>query len=201
MKTKRTLFILLTVVLLAPAGLLAQKIYKTGTGSTAQIVLDMTNTGEGIGLPAGSVTATKKYTGSYSPSTSAWLINATDNMANGSINATVYRKLEIAPRDLGTSGLGSGTMIMQWPAAFSACKGLNYNGSGWRLPTQRELMLMWIFRTKINDLSGTAFLSSTHYWAATENSATNVWYITFTPGYTNTVFKTNNNRARCVREL
>ena len=189
---KRHFFIVLLTILTAPAVLTAQEAYL----ESGKIILDMT---VAAGMPAAAVTGTPKYAGSYSPSNSAWLINATDNLSAGSINALVYQKLEIAPQDLGTSGLGTGTMTMQWDAAFTACKSLNHNGIGWRLPTQRESQMMWIFRDAINDFSTT--FSATTYWNSTEYTPTDVWPVNFDNGDTYFYNKTTNYRVRCVREL
>ena len=201
---KRQLFILLIATLLAPAGLMAQKMYKTGTGGTAQIILDMTNTGEGIGMPATAVTSTPKYDAAYMATPGNTPVNSASTMANnlesGSINATVYEKLEIAPQDLGTSGLGAGTMTRNWATAFTACQGLNHNGTGWRLPTQRELIMMWIFSTKINNMVGSTF-TATIYWCATENASSSAWHVNFGNGITDNNTKSFTYRLRCVREL
>ena len=195
---KKILFILLTVVLYAPVGLTAQKMYM----QSGKIVLDMTNTGEGIGLPAEAVTSTPKYFGVTAVDNSNWLINATDNLPTGTINATMYEKLEIAPQDLGTSGLGAGAMTMLWDAAFNDCINCTYDGGGWRLPTQRELLMMWIFRTKINDFSGTSF-GAGYYWSATEGDADYAWSVNFNNGATNINYSKSyySYRVRCVREL
>ena len=178
---------------------MAQRIYKTGTPPTDKIILDMT---VAAGMPAGAVTSTPKYNAAYllaNPPMSLGIM--ADNLHTGAINATVYQKLEIAPQDLGTSGLNSGTMTMHWVTAFSECKNLNHNGTGWRLPTQRELLMMWIFRTKINDLSGTPFVA-TYYWSATQIDNASSWILFFATGAMFDVLREDLlNRTRCVREL
>ena len=196
---KQQLLILLLAALIAPTGLMAQKVYMEG----GKIILDSRG-GEGIGLPTGAVTATKKYVGVTAPASGTWLlINNTDNLPSGSINATVYQKLEIAPQDLGTNGLGSGAMTMYWTEAFNGCKGMAYDGGNWRLPTQRELTLIWIFMPAIDSLLSTAVFFTSTYWSATESAAHNAWvlYVSYA-GLTGSNGKTNfSNRVRCVREL
>lgn len=87
---------------------------------------------------------------------------------------------------------------------------LNYsNGAGagrkWRLPTQRELHLMWTFRKPIGIIYPAAPMenaSSKKYWAATEKDATNAWYFDFmtdTPGCSWQP-KTTASRVRCVSD-
>ena len=72
---------------------------------------------------------------------------------------------------------------------------------GWRLPTQREMMLMWLFREGINAVYNAAQLSG-QYWSATENTETKAWYMDFNataPG-SNAELKTSNYKFRCVRD-
>ena len=194
---KKIVFILLIAELLAPVGLMAQKVYKDGT----KIILDMTVM---AGMPIGAVTSTAKYDATYMGSNTPVNSGSTmaDNVHNQAINAMVYQKLEVAPQDLGTSGLASGTMTMNWATAFTACKGLNHNGTGWRLPTQRELMMIWIFKDAINALntSGTSF-STRHFWASTEISANIAWMAAIESGLTSSYTKSQLAYVRCVREL
>jgi hypothetical protein len=137
---------------------------------------------EAAGMPAGAMTYVSK-------------INSTGSAAD---NNQVFEKLEIAPSDLGE---------MDWANAIANCKAV---GPGWRLPTQRELMLICIFRDVLNDnalpaVSGAALdtsPSSAFYRCATETGATSAWFVNFANGTTHT----NNNKAtsyrvRCVREV
>jgi hypothetical protein len=179
--------------LLVPAGLSAQEVYKDASN---RVILDLT---AAAGMPAGAITNTPKtWTGS--PSNNSGPL--TDNGHDGDINAMVFQKLETAPSDLGT---------MNWAAAFDGCRTLSYNGGGWRLPTQRELYLIWIFREALesifeNDLSpkGSAFLFA-NYWCATEANHSFAWEMSFynidTPISSDDIQKTNQIQARCVREV
>lgn len=88
-------------------------------------------------------------------------------------------------------------------AATTGCA--NYSTTefpgGWRLPTQREMMIIWLFREGINTVYDSAQLSG-QYWSATENTATKAWYMDFNatvPG-SNAELKTNNYKFRCVRD-
>ena len=201
---RRSLFILLTAVLIAPTGLMAQKVYKDGT----KIILDMT---VAAGMPADAVTDVKKYVGvTTAPASGTLLLGTGDvtNLPSGSINATVYEKLEIAPLDVNHATtdptvLGAGT-VMIWQNAFNRCKGLVY-GDGvagdWRLPTHRELMMMWIFRTKINDMATSSFVTADLYWSSTETGSDTAWGVSFGNGPMSlNLFKTSGSRVRCVRE-
>lgn len=88
-------------------------------------------------------------------------------------------------------------------AAATGCA--NYSttefSSGWRLPTQREMMIMWLFREGINAVYDSAQLSG-QYWSATEKEAGKAWYMDFNdtaPG-SNADSKTTNYKFRCVRD-
>ena len=108
-------------------------------------------------------------------------------------NNKVHQKLEIAPNDAGS--------MMDWNTASTHCTTTMYNGSSdWRLPTQRELMLMFIFKSMLENLSGSIF-DSNLFWSATEHNAADTWYINFGNGYTGYNVKAVNCRVRCVREL
>ncbi len=192
--------IILIIVSLAwqfvPVGLYAQKVYM----ENGKAVLDLT---VDAGMPAGAVTNIKRtWTGTAS--SSAVLAN---NAIDEYINETVYQKLEVAPHDMNSAGSidATGTMGMIWANAFEGCRSASYNGTGWRLPTQRELILIYIFKQGlediiINDLNGTPF-STIMYWSATETAETASWYVRLKNGDTNSREKTLEYYARCVRDL
>ena len=183
---RKIVSILLIAGLIAPTGLMAQKVYKNASN---KVILDMTVI---AGMPTGTVTNTSK-TAVYNLYTAAnntsWLINATDNLPSGYLNATVYERLEIAPSDESDA---------TWATAFNSCK--NKSGGGWRLPTQRELMMMWIFSDAIVSLSGSMFIADS-YWSSNDDTTTNAWYVNFERGATGNYNKTISSRVRCVREL
>ncbi|NDV56929.1 DUF1566 domain-containing protein [Bacteroides sp. 519] len=193
---KKILITAILASLLLPAQLIAQKVYKDASN---RVILELTVS---AGMPAGAITNAAKYE-SFTPS--ATKLGA-DNSENGSINATVFQKLEVAPNDINTAkeiGIG-GTLTMNWVTAFNACKNSDHDGGGWRLPTQRELMLMYIFRPALEDLTGVAFAAA-YYWSATENAAANSWYVRFDGTYSGYTYygakSTATYRARCVREI
>lgn len=83
-------------------------------------------------------------------------------------------------------------------------------GRKWRLPTQRELQLMWMFREPIGiiypNIGGTSnpmgSASTKKYWAATEKSATEAWYFDFTANSPACSWQAKNTsfRVRCVSD-
>lgn len=114
-----------------------------------------------------------------------------------------------------------------WSNAVSYCNNLNEEGkTDWRLPTQRELMLIWLLGGNSNVTSGdknntgvgsaskpvntpyiyqqsgfTAF-SADDYWSATETSSysSRAWSVNFSYGPTNGLSKTSSLSVRCVRD-
>ena len=211
---KRIVFIFLIAGLLAPAGLMAQKVYL----ESGKVILDMTETGEGIGLPEVAITSVSK-TAVYALYTAPVVIvaspsytylmpsNYEDNRVPGVLNAAVYQKLEIAPRDMTEGGtLSTSGDRMQWGVAYNNCKALNHNGTGWRLPTQREMLMILIFKTAIESLSGvTAFNVGSglldYYQSMTEVEVYSTLAFSFFHGAVTAADKNVLLRARCVREV
>ena len=170
----------------------AQKVYKDGNA----IVLDLS---VAAGMPAGAVTTKHKVFPLSAPLDNN-LVWSVDNLesadSKGLLNQTVYHKLEVAPSNVQTAA-------MYWPAAVKACKEANINGNtGWRLPTQRELIYIWIFREAIEGVGGDPFGDNSGYWSVTEESGTFAWSVTFAAGWVGFTEKSKMSWfVRCVREL
>lgn len=90
---KRILLLVMFAGLMAPAGCYAQKVYKDGN----KVILDLS---VASGMPAEVVTNQPKYT-AFTPKADALGAN---NGHDGSINATVFQKLEVAPKDMNKAG-------------------------------------------------------------------------------------------------
>lgn len=117
---------------------------------------------------------------------SNWATTPTHNELDAT-NNRFAAKFEVATSDASTSAT--------WITAVTACP------SGWRLPTVRELRLIYALR---NELTAAAQPSSGFYWSATEYSSDSnrAWYVSFTFGATDNLgSKSNNRRVRCVRDL
>jgi hypothetical protein len=192
----KKIFVILFAGLLFPAGLQAQKVYKDGT----KVILDLT---VAAGMPASAVTTdskTAQYAGANPVNA---VIHITNNLEREIINATVFQKLEIALSDLKNGS----TETFNWATAFTTCRSLSHNGSSdWRLPTQRELMLIWIFRPALESVlgsitGGSNFTNDSYYWGATESGASNASNMIISSGYIYHISKENLYRARCVREV
>jgi hypothetical protein len=114
-------------------------------------------------------------------------------------NKTLYKTLRVAVNDH-TSGV-------EW--SIDACDGYSEDGTGWRLPTQRELQAIWILQSEIkNKLSTFALLTDDYYWSATDaiqTSGTHAWTIfgsrTGDAGNAPNQPKSTHLHVRCVREV
>lgn len=140
-----------------------------------------------------------------------WL-NTTNTSTTGYNEQSDYNKvspkLQVAIVDCTTSNsttASSGTTLYNWANAYTACKAYTENSSGagsWRLPTQRELMLIYNVNNK---LQNPITLGTTFYWTGTESSSnTNLaCYLIFAnktlTGYLH--MKTYEGYVRCVRDV
>lgn len=171
----------------------AQKVYKR----EGKVYLECT---VASGMPAGSVTTTPKCKGGTASNTT-FRNEATDKNIYASENDQVFETLEIDASDMEKSE-ASAIFTMDWVTAYNGCK--LKKGEGWRLPTQRELMLMYIFRAKLDEMTGNNFDSSSSsgvYWASSENSSNSSCSAIFMDGEMRQYPKTYDFRVRCVREV
>lgn len=87
--------------------------------------------------------------------------------------------------------------------------GTNFPGypgiDNWRLPTQRELQLIWLLRdaitqayTLINKDHVNRF--SGNYWSSTENTESSAWFLNFNSLQCNTDSKLKTYKVRCVAD-
>lgn len=115
---------------------------------------------------------------------------------NGVWNAKMSIKYQVmrADRSTGTDRA----------SAWALCKSYNGEGGGtgqWRLPTQRELEMIWILHPQLIGKGSFTALSTNYYWAATEYTATSAWIVSFNNGYVGSNSKTSSLYVRCVRDL
>jgi hypothetical protein len=90
---------------------------------------------------------------------------------------------------------------MTWLEAVNYCIGLTYNGkTGWRLPTQKELMSA--YDHGIRSVPANNFLTATHlFWSSStvSNDSDNAWNSNLATGYTVNSEKRSLNYVVCVR--
>lgn len=94
-------------------------------------------------------------------------------------------------------------------AAYKGPSGRDPEGS-WRLPTQRELMLIWTLLPQIENLGLSVWTpfrtgSYAYYWSATEQSTSSAYYVDFQTGNSGAGQKDMGyygmHVARCVRDI
>lgn len=146
-------------------------------------------------------TTTPKITTTVWKDTNSPFASGMDDIASQENNAQVYYYFEVDKND--TSG-------ETWLNAINECASKpSDSNSKWRLPTQRELMLMRVLRDdleKIPDFQ--AFSKVSFYWSATERgkeanvSIPNIaWYVDFDANIVTTNYKSALYRVRCVRDV
>lgn len=121
-----------------------------------------------------------------------------DSGENGTWNAKMSIKYQVmrANHTVGAT---------HWAAAWSACnsyKEEDGKAGTWRLPTQRELQMIWILHPQLIGKGGFTAFTAGIYWSATEYNATNVWYMSFIHGLVDHYrTKERLGHVRCVRDL
>lgn len=146
---------------------------------------------------------------------------AKGNGSNTSVNDKVPFRFIIAPADGGESKFWA--EAMGFNSGFGGANAnLDPNGgnanlgcrayatlefpNGWRMPTQREMMIMWLFRDGVNAIYPLGKIgkdSETRYWTATEDLANKAWYLDFstTMPQSNVGTKITSFKYRCVRDF
>ncbi|MFV0582947.1 MAG: DUF1566 domain-containing protein [Parabacteroides gordonii] len=137
------------------------------------------------------------------------------NGENIAVNDKVPFRFIIAPTDgssgtenwaaaMGINTSANSNLDQDGTATASGCAGYSTTEfpSGWRLPTQREMMLMWLFKAGIDIIYSGGKLSANPYWTATERTGTEAWYLDFTTAapQSNFAAKTSPYKYRCVRD-
>lgn len=92
-----------------------------------------------------------------------------------------------------------------WSGAVEACGSLNYGGytSGWRLPTQEELLRL--YTSGIHSIKNANFISDasmkSSVWSSTSNSSdtSSAWGVILSTGVSSSLAKTTLTYALCVR--
>lgn len=141
------------------------------------------------------------------------------NGGNMNVNDKVPYRFIIAPTELSgalkwaeamsfNTGTGGANTNLEasggGPLTDSGCNSYStteFPKGSWRLPTQRELQLMWLFREGINAIYAGNQLQTVKYWSATEKDAANAWFVDFstTPSSASAT-KTTSYNIRCVRD-
>lgn len=168
----------------------------------------------------------RKFTDSKTGATIRHTVTA-GNGGNLNVNSKLPFRILIAPTDVvgdctwaEAMGFGAGDNNNLEPSATDGSRqggcatyappvGIDFPGyagltTGWRLPTQRELQLMWLFRESIDNAFAIQYPKrhklTGNYWSSTEKSAGQAWYFGFDIPEGKGVSKTNVYKVRCVRD-
>lgn len=126
------------------------------------------------------------------------------NISSNASDAKVYKKFEICKDYIGGASTSAN---FNWIDAVELCADLVYEGTGWRLPTRRELVLMKVLEKEIkqHNLNGFEKIYG-DLWSASEggtpSSASSVGF----SGSNNNGSRTNLSKSaklktRCIREI
>ena len=139
------------------------------------------------------------------------------HLHSGTVNQTLSPRFAVAKTDIinvnwatacgwkSTANTSSGAGIVATPATgCQAYSELGAPAGTWRVPTQRELYLIYLTRKElISNLTGFIdfLLDGTTYWSSTMYSASDAWSMDFAQGNMSNRTKTGSGRVRCVRDL
>ncbi len=141
-------------------------------------------------------TTVKKATGTDATATTMGT-NDASNIASKFSNETVYHRFEISPYD--------NMYAAPWLRMVNQCKEVNLNGTGWRLPTIRELMLIYLLLDELRLVILPGFQSLTEgqrYWSATEESADRAATVFLRDHKVVALQKSGGEgNSRCIRDL
>lgn len=141
------------------------------------------------------------------------------NGGNLSVNGRIPLRFIVAPTDVagvtwmqaGGVADGDGNLNADFGTTTTDTGCRNYSkttegaGRSWRVPTQRELQLMWMFRVPIDIIYPDALMengATKNYWASTEKDAGNAWAFDFMKGVPRCFWqsKTTSANVRCVSD-
>lgn len=144
---------------------------------------------------------------------------AKGNGGNLSVNDKIPMRFIVAPTDLdaltwtAAGGVNDGGNNLNADFSSFADTGCRHYGDAgqpgagrtWRVPTQRELQLIWMFRVPVGVIYPNAPMVNTatkNYWASTEKDAGNAWFFDFKEGAPHCSWQAKSTTAhvRCVSD-
>lgn len=121
-------------------------------------------------------------------------VNDLTDIASKQSNDKVYKKFEISKTDNSSAA--------NWLTAVNTiCDGTINGSTGWRLPTQRELILIWILKPVLEQQNNFDEFFPNSYWSATSNGDKLGARINFGSSFVDGELKTYSYRVRCVRDI
>jgi hypothetical protein len=89
-----------------------------------------------------------------------------------------------------------------WSDALTYCQTLSLTGTGWRLPTVKELQTIVDYSQRYPAIDTTAFPApAIIYWSSSPSASPGLdaWYVEFNTGGTFILFEGDTANVRCVR--
>lgn len=137
------------------------------------------------------------------------------------INATVSPRFQVSKADAslledtttGTWSAANGWLasvdagVVDVTVALTGCHSygeavLLADAGQWRVPTQRELILIYLVRKELENASGfAAFNTTTSYWSSTQSGNNTAWSINMATGAQFNSLRSSIYRVRCVKDL
>ena len=138
---------------------------------------------------------------------------------NPNLNSRMSHRFIVAPYDtwtaeswsagMGVAGTEDTKMQATSPVADRGCPKMNLGNRKWRMPTLRELELMWVFRSVLRQVYTTDLrdeqkgpMGQAKYWSATEADDTEAYAVDFTDSapWAGAATKTESHLSRCVSD-
>lgn len=173
---KKKVMLLVLVGILSTTVSYAQKVTRSANGA----IIDASAIPHTTVKKARSTDATDASLGS----------NTAANIGSKVSNEKVYVKFEVYKSN--NSG--------RWLHMVNQCKNSTVDGGGWRMPTYRELRLMWVLKPELEKIEGFVSFSDS-YWSATEFNADRSYVVSFTSGHVTLGDRYANYVTRCIRDL
>ena len=168
--------ILMTLLCVLAIGSYAQRVYKEGDSFIIECK----------GMPEASYTKLAK------PSTLTATVNGIKGINSAAANQTVAYKFEVQIRNHNDASTRD-----------DAIKKCDWKGPGWRLPTQRELQLIWTMREGLEKFEDFTPFAKKDYWSATDCFSGYGIAVFFNTGYTSmrSTASYSTSPIRCIREI
>ena len=214
MRVKVRFWVVLFMCTIFSVDSFAQRVYVDASGNA---VIDCSGMPEGSVKSASELSASKTVGGRVrrhlQNNQQGSHITGTHGTAALYVNAKVSRKFIVAPKDArtmswaaasGWDAAANGDTNGNTGTASSGCASYSVNGLGvgsWRLPTQRELMIIYAHKGQLEKVGSFAKFSSSDYLSATEDSSSNSLIADFSNSYVRAYPKAVRSNVRCIYDL
>lgn len=175
---KKKVMLLVLVGILSTTVSYAQKVTQSANGA----IIDASAIPHTTVKKARSTDATNASVGS----------NTAANIGSKVSNEKVYVKFEVYKSNNTTS--------IMWLNMVNQCKNSTVDGGGWRMPTYRELQLMWVLKPELEKIEGFVSFYNSSYWSATEYLDKS-YVVNFTNGQAVYGDRYAHYKTRCIRDL